>query len=97
MTSATFNAPVANVSRQLLNDLYSPASTRISLRDTLVNRILQEGTGKGHELKGTFNTGATIKIPHSNENLRLGATFSYSDRDEHLFSRQSVEYEGVSK
>ena len=46
---------------------------------------------------GTFNTGATVKIPHSNENLRLGATFSYSDRDEHLFSRQSVEYEGVSK
>ena len=95
MTSATFNAPVANVSRQLLNDLYSPASTRISLRDTLVNRILQEGAGKGHELKGTFNTGATIKIPHSNENLRLGATITLTDRDEHLFTRQSVQYAAV--
>ena len=97
MTSATFNAPVANVSRQLLNDLYSPASTRISLRDTLVNRILQEGAGKGHELKGTFNTGATIKIPHSNENLRLGATITLTDRDEHLFTRQSVQYAAVSQ
>ena len=97
MTSATFNAPVANVSRQLLNDLYSPASTRISLRDTLVNRILQEGTGKGHELKGTFNTGATIKIPHSNENLRLGATITLTDRNEHLFTRQSVQYAAVSQ
>ena len=97
MTSATFNAPIANVSRQLLNDLYSPASTRISLRDTLVNRILQEGAGKGHELKGTFNTGATIKIPHSNENLRLGATITLTDRDEHLFTRQSVQYAAVSQ
>lgn len=97
MTSATFNAPVANVSRQLLNDLYSPASTRISLRDTLVNRILQEGAGKGHELKGAFNAGATIKIPHSNENLRLGATITLTDRDEHLFTRQSVQYATVSQ
>ena len=95
MTSATFNAPVANVSRQLLNDLYSPASTHISLRDTLVNRILQEGAGKGHELKGAFNAGATIKIPHSNENLRLGATITLTDRDEHLFTRQSVQYAAV--
>ena len=95
MTSATFNAPVANVSRQLLNNLYSPASTRISLRDTLVNRILQEGAGKGHELKGAFNAGATIKIPHSNENLRLGATITLTDRDEHLFTRQSVQYAAV--
>jgi hypothetical protein len=38
-----------------------------------------------------------VKIPHSNENLRLGATASYSDRDEHLFSRQSVEYGAVSQ
>ena len=97
MTSATFNAPVANVSRQLLNNLYSPASTRISLRDTLVNRILQEGAGKGHELKGAFNAGATIKIPHSNENLRLGATITLTDRDEHLFTRQSVQYAAVSQ
>lgn len=97
MTSATFNAPVANVSRQLLNDLYSPASTRISLRDTLVNRILQEGAGKGHELKGAFNAGATIKIPHSNENLRLGATITLTDRNEHLFTRQSVQYAAVSQ
>ena len=96
MTSATFNAPVANVSRQLLNDLYSPASTRISLRDTLVNRILQEGAGKGHELKGAFNAGATIKIPHSNENLRLGATITLTDRDEHLFTRQTVDYAATS-
>ncbi len=95
--SATFNAPVADVSRRLLDELFSPTASRVNLRDTLVNRILQQGLGRGHALEGTFNTGATVKIPHSNENLRLGATFSYNDRDEHLFSRQSVEYGAVSQ
>ena len=90
--SATFNAPVADVSRRLLDELFSPNASRVNLRDTLVNRILQQGLGRGHALEGTFNTGATIKIPHSNENLRLGATVSYSDRDEHLFNRQMVDY-----
>ena len=90
LASATFNAPVANVSRQLLDDLYSPASSRINLRDTLVNRILREGVGNGHAWEGTLNAGATIKIPHSNENIRLGASINYIDRDERLFDRQTV-------
>ena len=90
--SATFNAPVADVSRRLLDELFSPNASRVNLCDTLVNRILQQGLGRGHALEGTFNTGATIKIPHSNENLRLGATVSYSDRDEHLFNRQTVDF-----
>ena len=95
-TSATFNAPVANVSRQLLDDLYSPTASRISLRDTLVNRILRQGTGSGHSWEGTFGGGATIKIPHSNENLRLGAYLTYSDRTERLFDRQQVNYAASS-
>lgn len=95
-TSATFNAPVANVSRQLLDDLYSPTASRISLRDTLVNRILRQGTGSGHSWEGTFGGGATIKIPHSNENLRLGAYITYSDRTERLFDRQDVHYAATS-
>ena len=88
--SATFNAPVASVSRQLLDDLYSPASSRINLRDTLVNRILREGIGNGHSWEGTLNAGATIKIPRSNENIRLGASINITDRNEHLFDRQTV-------
>ena len=85
--SATFNVPVASVSRQLLDDLYSPNSSRINLRDTLVNRILREGIGNGHAWEGTLNAGATIKIPHSNESIRLGASINYIDRDEQLFDR----------
>ena len=96
LASATFNAPVANVSRQLLDDLYSPTSSRISLRDTLVNRILRQGVGSGHMWEGTFGGGATIKIPHSNENLRLGAYLTYSDRTERLFDRQQVNYAAAS-
>ncbi|MBR1800071.1 MAG: hypothetical protein IJ767_01040 [Bacteroidaceae bacterium] len=91
LTSATFNAPVASVSRQLLDDLFSPASSRISLRDTLVNRILRQGQGSGHDWKGSIDAGAIIKIPHSNENLRLGADFNYSERKERLFDRQTVD------
>ena len=90
LSSATFNAPVVSVSRQLLDDLYSPASSRINLRDTLVNRILRQGVGSGHSLEGTFGGGATIKIPNTNENLRLGADITYSNRDERLFDRQTV-------
>ncbi|MBQ3752434.1 MAG: hypothetical protein II864_02685, partial [Prevotella sp.] len=97
LASATFNAPVADVSRQLLDQLYSPTSSRLNLRDTLVNRILRQGVGNGHSLEGTFGGGATIKIPHSNENLRLGAYITYNDRNEHLFNRQSVQYAAVSQ
>ena len=96
LASATFNAPVADVSRQLLDQLYSPTSSRLNLRDTLVNRILRQGVGNGHSLEGTFGGGATIKIPRSNENLRLGAYITYNDRNEHLFNRQTVEYAAMS-
>lgn len=96
LASATFNAPVADVSRQLLDQLYSPTSSRLNLRDTLVNRILRQGLGNGHSLEGTFGGGATIKIPHSNENLRLGAYITYNDRNEHLFNRQTVAYAATS-
>jgi hypothetical protein len=96
LASATFNAPVADVSRQLLDQLYSPTSSRLNLRDTLVNRILRQGVGNGHSLEGTFGGGATIKIPHSNENLRLGAYITYNDRNEHLFNRQTVDYAATS-
>lgn len=96
LASATFNAPVADISRQLLDQLYSPTSSRLNLRDTLVNRILRQGVGNGHAWEGTLNAGATIKIPHSNENIRLGASINYTDRDEHLFNRQTVEYAATS-
>ena len=92
LASATFNAPVADVSRQLLNDLFSPNATRINLRDTLVNRILRQGSGRGHTWDGTFHTGATIKIPHTNENLRLGAGINLIGSEERMFDKQSVSF-----
>ena len=90
LASATFNAPVADVSRQLLNDLFSPNASRINLRDTLVNRILRQGSGRGHTWDGTLHTGATIKIPHTNENLRLGAGINLIVREEKMFDQQEV-------
>ena len=90
LASATFNAPVADVSRQLLNDLFSPNASRINLRDTLVNRILRQGSGRGHTWDGTLHTGATIKIPHTNENLRLGAGINLIGREEKMFDKQEV-------
>ena len=97
LASATFNAPVADISRQLLDQLYSPTSSRLNLRDTLVNRILRQGIGNGHAWEGTLNASATIKIPHSNENIRLGASINYTDCDEQLFNRQAVRYAAVSQ
>jgi hypothetical protein len=90
LASATFNAPVADVSRQLLNDLFSLNATRINLRDTLVNRILRQCSGRGHTWDGTFHTGATIKIPHTNENLRLGAGINLIGSEERMFDKQEV-------
>lgn len=90
LASATFNAPVASVSRQLLDDLYSPTSSRINLRDTLVNRILGQGVGNGHSWDGTLGIDATVKIQNSNDYLHLGGELTYSDRDERVFNRQTV-------
>lgn len=92
MASATFSAPIAGVSRQLLDDIYSPTSLRVNLRDTLINRVLQKGMGDGYAVNGSFNTSAVIKIPNSNESIRLGATIDYADRNEHSFDSQSVNY-----
>jgi hypothetical protein len=96
LASATFNAPVSDVSRQLLNDLYSPSASRINLRDTLINRILRDGLGNGHELKTTLDLGTTIKIPRSNENLRIGADIIYKEQKERMFDRQTIHLGSVS-
>ena len=90
LASATFNAPVADVSRQLLDDLFSPNASRINLRDTLVNRILRQGSGRGHTWDATLHTGATVKIPYTNENLRLGAGINLIGSEERMFDRQEV-------
>ena len=90
LASASFRAPVSNVSRQLLNELYSPNAVRLNLRDTLINRILRDGLGNGHELKTTLDLGTDIKIPRSNENLGIAAGIIYKERKERMFDRQTV-------
>ena len=60
-TSALFSAPV-EVSHQLLDDLFSPTSSRPNLRDTLINRQLRESKGTGHDIKATASLYETLKI-----------------------------------
>ena len=90
--SASFTAPVAEVSRQLLDDLFSPMSPRPNLRDTLINRQLRESLGTGHDFDGDFNFWGTLKLKNSNDVLRFAIDGSYYERAHQLFSRQQVQY-----
>ena len=90
--SASFTAPVAEVSRRLLDDLFSPMSSRPNLRDTLINRQLRESLGTGHDLDGDFDLWGTLKLKKSNDLLRFAIEGRYYERAHQLFSRQQVQY-----
>ncbi len=88
-TSALFSAPV-EVSRSLLDDLFSPSSPRPSLRDTLINRQLRESKGKGHDIRAAANLYQTLKIKGSGDFLNFGINGSYEENKRQEFSRQQA-------
>ena len=91
-TSASFTAPVAEVSRQLLDDLFSTSSPRPNLRDTLINRQLRESLGTGHDLNADIDVWGTLKLKHSNDILRFAIEGRYDEHAQQQFSRQHVQY-----
>ena len=95
-TAALFSAPVAEVSRQLLDGLYSAASPRPSLRDTLINRSRRESLGTGHDLGAKMNVWGTLKMKRSNDVFRFGFYGKYEERARQTFSRQAVDYGAAS-
>ncbi|MBQ9560457.1 MAG: outer membrane beta-barrel protein [Bacteroidaceae bacterium] len=90
--SASFTAPVAEVSRRLLDNLFSPTSSRPNLRDTLINRQLRESLGTGHDLDADLDLWGTLKLKNSNDVLRFAIDGRYYERAHQLFSRQQVKY-----
>ncbi len=91
-TAGLFSAPVADVSRRLLDDLYSATSPRPSLRDTLINRSRRESLGTGHDLGAKMNVWGTLKMKRSNDVFRFGFYGKYEERERQTFSRQAVNY-----
>lgn len=90
---ATFTAPVAEVSRRLLDGLFSPTSPRPSLRDTLINRQLRESLGSGHDLDADLvDLSGTLKLKNSNDVLHFALDGRYYERAWQQFSRQQVRY-----
>ena len=89
-TSGLFSAPV-DVSRQLLDDLFSPTSPRPNLRDTLINRQLRESLGTGHDFEMNARLYGTSKVKGSNDVLNYGLDGSYKENARQQFSRQSTE------
>lgn len=88
-TSGLFSAP-AEVSRQLLDDLFSSTSPRPNLRDTLINRQLRESKGTGHDIKATAYLYETLKIKGSGDYMNFGINGSYKENKRQEFSRQNV-------
>ena len=91
-TSGLFAAPVSEVSCQLLDDLFSPTSSRPNLRDTLINRQLRENLGIGHNLDTSLRFYGTMKIKGTNDILKFGMDGNYRHNARQQFSRQSSEY-----
>ena len=88
-TSALFSAPV-EVSHQLLDDLFSPTSSRPNLRDTLINRQLRESKGTGHDIETTAYLYETLKIKGSGDYMNFGINGSYKENKRQEFSRQQT-------
>lgn len=88
-TSGLFSAP-AEVSRQLLDDLFSPTSPRPNLRDTLINRQLRESKGTGYDIKATAYLYETLKIKGSGDYMNFGINGFYEESERQEFSRQNV-------
>ena len=88
-TSALFSAPV-EVSHQLLDDLFSPTSSRPNLRDTLINRQLRESKGTGHDIEANAGLFETKKIKGTGDFLNFGINASYKENKRQEFSRQQT-------
>ena len=88
-TSALFSAPV-EVSHQLLDELFSPTSSRPNLRDTLINRQLRESKGTGHDIETNAGLFETVKIKGTGDFLNFGINGSYKENARQEFSRQEM-------
>ena len=95
-TSALFSAPV-EVSHQLLDDLFSPTSSRPNLRDTLINRQLRESKGTGHDIEATAYLYETLKIKGSGDYMNFGINGNYKENKRQEFSRQEMRANGSSE
>ena len=91
-TSALFSAPVAEVSHQLLNDLFSSTSLRPNLRDTLINRQLRESLGTGHDFSTSARLYGVYKVKGTNDVINFGLDGNYKENARQQFSRQNATY-----
>lgn len=91
-TSGLFSAPVSEISRQLLDDLFSTTAPRPNLRDTLINRQLRENLGIGHNLDTSLRFHGRMKIKGTNDLLKFGMYGNYSEFAQQQFARQSSHY-----
>ena len=92
-TSGLFSVPV-EVSHQLLDDLFSPTSSRPNLRDTLINRQLRECKGTGHDLEANASLFETKKIKGTGDFLNFGIDGNYRENARQQFSRQEMRASG---
>lgn len=90
--SGLFSAPVSDVSRQLLDDLFSATAQRPNLRDTLIHRQLREGLGTGHDFEGVAFVVGRLKMKRSNDVFQFSGGGNYTENARQQFSRQAVAY-----
>lgn len=85
-TDATFNAEVADISRSLIENIYSGAD---GLTELLLNRRLSETLTNGQRLGGTFSARSTIRTKSTGQknSLTLSASAGYDNNRRDRFNR----------
>ena len=89
--SAAFSAMQHDVSRSLLDNLYS-LDAQDTIRRALINRYSKETLTKGHDLNGGLTAQGTIKFKSSSDYLNLTAGITGGSKKDDYFNRYAIRY-----
>ncbi len=88
--SGAFNSEHQEMTRQLLEVLYSDGSAQL-LEDVL-NRSANLNDGWLKHLTGTFSSSLNIKLPRSGDRLMISGSINYYDQKEEFWTSQDINY-----
>lgn len=90
-TDATFNAEVAGISRELIENIYNGSD---GIKEFLLNRRLGETLTNGRHLGGIFSARSTIRTKSTGQknSLTLSASVGYDNNRRDIFNRYRLNF-----
>ena len=89
--SASFSAMQHDISRSLLDNLYS-LNAQDTIHRALINRYNKETLNKGYSLNGGLTAQGTIKFKSSSDYLNLTAGLTGGSKKDDYFNRYAIRY-----